>query len=99
LNCKIVFAPDVVTVGEPVDVAEYEAVGTLNITTPFPPAKPSEAPAGTPEPFPPPPPPPVFAVPAVGEVEGEIAPPFPPPPTPPTPPAAFGLVEPPPPPA
>jgi hypothetical protein len=30
--------PDVVTVGEPVVVEEYLAVGTLNITTPFPPA-------------------------------------------------------------
>jgi hypothetical protein len=35
-----VFEPLVVTVGEPVVVEEYLAVGTLNITTPDPPALP-----------------------------------------------------------
>jgi hypothetical protein len=34
----------VVTVGEPVVVPEYEAVGILNITTPFPPEAPSPPP-------------------------------------------------------
>tara|TARA_R110002033_G_scaffold157581_1_gene193657 strand:+ start:568 stop:723 length:156 start_codon:yes stop_codon:yes gene_type:complete len=38
LNCIIVLDPDVETVGEPVVVPEYEAVGTLSITTPLPPA-------------------------------------------------------------
>jgi hypothetical protein len=37
---KIVFAPLVVTVGEPVDVFEYEDVGTERINTPLPPAPP-----------------------------------------------------------
>jgi hypothetical protein len=36
----IVLEPLVVTVGEPVVVPEYDAVGTDKITTPEPPAKP-----------------------------------------------------------
>jgi hypothetical protein len=41
----IVFDPLVVTVGEPVTVAVYFAVGTLKITTPDPPLAPGWLPA------------------------------------------------------
>ena len=53
------FDPDVVTVGEPVVVPEYNDVGTDNITTPEPPVPPGKFPA-LPDPEPPPPLP-VFA--------------------------------------
>ena len=68
---KIVFVPLVVTVGEPVVVPVYLAVGMDKITTPEPPAPPVE--------FPAPPPPPVLAVPAFPA----LVEPLPPPPEPP----------------
>jgi hypothetical protein len=62
LNLIIVLEPDVVTVGDPVVIPEYAAVGTERITTPEPPEE--DVPTETPNvPPPPPPPPPVFAVP------------------------------------
>jgi hypothetical protein len=79
---RIVFAPLVVTVGEPVVVPEYLAVGIERITTPEPPA----APLGFGVYAPPPPPPPVFVVPATDAVPpDELLAPLPPPPEPPEP--------------
>jgi hypothetical protein len=40
VKVKIVLAPLVVTVGEPVNTPEYDAVGILRITTPEPPTPP-----------------------------------------------------------
>ena len=77
----IVFDPLVVTVGEPVVVPVYLAVGTEIITTPDPPAAPE---LGLPPPAPPPPP--VLAVPATPAVA-----PCPPLPPPPEPPGAIGV--------
>ena len=56
VKLNIVLAPEVVIVGDPDDVPEYLAVGTLIMTMPDPP--------GIVPPFAPPPPPPVFTVPA-----------------------------------
>ena len=67
VNLIIVLEPDVVIVGEPVVVPEYDAVGTEIITTPEPPAEESAA-ATFPLYPPPPPPPPVLADPAVEDV-------------------------------
>ena len=52
----IVLEPLVVTVGEPVVVPEYDAVGTDRITTPEPPVPP-KVPVAPGPPAPPPPPP------------------------------------------
>jgi hypothetical protein len=71
VNCKIVFNPLVVTVGEPVVFPEYPEVGIDRITTPLPPLPPAALPLLFD-----PPPPPVFTLPEFPE-------PFPPPPAPP----------------
>jgi hypothetical protein len=41
VNVRMVLVPDVVTVGEPVVVPVYSAVGKDNITTPEPPSDPT----------------------------------------------------------
>ena len=62
MNVNIVFAPEVVTVGNPVVVPEYLLVGILNITTPLPPNPTTAISAEAP------PPPPVLTVPEVALV-------------------------------
>ena len=69
----MVLLPDVVTVGLPVVVPVYLAVGIDRITTPEPPAAPAAFPLLDP------PPPPVFAVPAVPTVSSAVTPAPPPP--------------------